>query len=243
MNISQPYLGFTNSSNGAIKLAVMNNTLVRVSFVAQNPIMALTITIKDLTGSVINDTSRVYTSGIEADLSNIPISEIDFSDVNSYNIDYTIQYISNLSQSELISLETTAKIRIVPIDNVDIVSPLDSTNSRIMTINQPNKSVLVNNTALTTTTSYTYTAVTDKLGLTAHITAVSGTSPSIVYSINAVDDEGNILSGDPLYTSPSITAIGDTVIYLQLYGYRKVDITATITGTSPSFKQTLEVFG
>ena len=162
------------------------------------------------------------------------------------------------NQSDSLTLISEFDLNAVPIGEVNINSPLDangyleidlktpvpSGTNNIGVVNtelQRAKTILVNNSAITANTSFTYTPLKNKITLLVHITAVSGTSPTLVINGYAIDPNGNVLSGDPLLTSSTYTAVGDQFINIDLYGVNNMQVALTVGGTTPSFTMTLSV--
>ena len=164
------------------------------------------------------------------------------------------------NQSDSQTLISEFDLNAVPIGEVNINSPLDSgyvavkseNGSVVQTVAGSiisnayielvrNKTVLVNNSAVTANTTFTYAPLKNKITLLAHITAVSGTSPTLVINGYAIDPNGNVLSGDALFTSSTYTAVGDQFINIDLYGVNNMQVALTVGGTTPSFTMTLSV--
>ncbi len=104
-----------------------------------------------------------------------------------------------------------------------------------------NSTVLLNNAAITSTTSWTYQPFENKISILVHITAVSGTSPTLNMYVYAIDPNGNVLTNSPVASGSQITSATDQILNIDLYGINQIQITAQVGGTSPSFTGTISV--
>jgi hypothetical protein len=107
----------------------------------------------------------------------------------------------------------------------------------------PNSTILLNGGSITANTTWTYKPQSNKISILIHITAVSGTSPTLTINVYAIDPAGNVLTGDSLASSSQFTAPGDQVINIDLYAVQEIQISAVVGGTSPSFTGYISVEG
>jgi hypothetical protein len=89
---------------------------------------------------------------------------------------------------------------------------------------------------------FPYFPDTSYITYTMHITAVSGTSPSLQININPVSIMGSLLSGVNLYTK-TYTAIGDDIQIINVNQLDQINFSAVVSGTTPSFTMELTVRG
>jgi len=93
--------------------------------------MNLTITI---TNANSDSWSFTVTSGTEIAFKKVNYQSITFKDSNAYTIYYTLQAIYTDSLKELFALEQESDISIVPINNVIITSPIDSSGNLMVDV-------------------------------------------------------------------------------------------------------------
>ena len=240
-----------SSQNGSITLAKKNpRTFYSFRLLFFNSTVNLTVNYYDINGSLVS--SVTYNKPESISVKNGSYSLITWNDTNVYNVQGWYQEIIPENQTDSQTLISEFDLNAVPIGEVNINSPLDSgyvavkteigsiiSNDSIKLLR--NSQVLVNNLAVTANTTFTYAPLKNKITLLTHITAVSGTSPTLVINGYAIDPNGNVLSGDTLFTSSTYTASGDQFINIDLYGVNNMQIALTVGGTSPSFTMTLSV--
>ena len=89
-------------------------------------------------------------------------------------------------------------------------------------------SILVNN-ATPVTTTFTYSLSQDKLAIS--IVATVAASSSVAVSIYPIDPAGNVLNSAALLTAATLSATGNIYESGEIYGFRKVQVAVTVTGT------------
>lgn len=112
------------------------------------------------------------------------------------------------------------------------------TKNNINNTEQPIEVIVLNNDTITTTTGFT---VTDSFGLAKEINFVvrianapTGTTPTVRFDLYDVDPIGGGLTGTP--TSSSVfTAATIATIFTHYTKTGRVQVVATVTGTTPSF--------
>ena len=246
-----------SSKNGSLVLSRKNpQNFYSFRLLFFNSTVNVTVKYYDINGKLVN--SVTYTTPESISVKNGDYSLITWNDTNSYQVQGWYQEIIPSSHEDIAKLITEFDLNAVPIGQVNINSPLDangyleidlktpvpSGTNNIGVVNtelQRAKTVLVNNSAITKNTSFTYTPLKNKITFLVHITAVSGTSPTLVINGYAIDPNGNVLSGDPLFTSSTYTTARDQFINIDLYGVNNMQVALTVGGTSPSFTMTLSV--
>ena len=128
---------YETTSNSIIKLAYQNPlVLYNVKIIAINPQMDLTVTVTDSGG---NQWSFSVITGTEITFKKVNYQAITFEDTNNYTIYYSVQAIYADNYQELQQLEEESDISLIPINNVIITSPLDSSgNVKTSVQNTPN---------------------------------------------------------------------------------------------------------
>jgi hypothetical protein len=130
----------------------------------------------------------------------------------------------------------------VNIENTPSVS-ITGQPINVNAIKPQNNAILLNGGSITANTTWTYKPQSNKISILIHITAVSGTSPTLNLYVYAIDPAGSVLTGDTLASSQQFTTTGDQVINVDLYGVQEIQISAVVGGTSPSFTGYISVEG
>jgi len=118
---------YETTSNSIIKLAYQTPlVLYNLKIIAVNPNMDLTITVTDANGS---QWGFSVANGTEISFKKINYQSITFDDPNNYTIYYAIQPIYADNRKELELLEQESDISLIPVNNVIITSPLDSSGN------------------------------------------------------------------------------------------------------------------
>jgi hypothetical protein len=256
----------TQAPNNVLKLSTKALTLYNIQFDVAYTNMNITIYMFDKAGNPVGE-PITFTTPFRIKIKLSQIAEIIFSDPNNNaNIIVAYQYIEAKDSYSYEWLSEESDVEITPVTGTIIESPLDSNgyvetndlilNSKIAKLNQdsngnigvlaikpPNSVILLNGSSITTNTTWTYIPKSNKISILIHITAVSGTSPTLNLYVYAIDPADNILSGDALASSSQFTTTGDQVINVDLYGVQKIQISAVVGGTSPSFTGYISVEG
>jgi hypothetical protein len=237
-----------SSQNGSLVLSGKNpQNFYSFRLLFFNSTVNVTIKYYDINGKLVNTVT--YTTPESISVKNGDYSLITWNDANNYQVQGWYQEIIPSSQEDIAKLITEFDLNAVPIGQVNINSPLDNgyvavkteSGSVVSTDLLRKSTVLVNAIAITANTTFTYTPLKNKISVLIHITAVSGTSPTLVINGYAIDPNGNVLSGDAIFTSSTYTSTGDQFINVDLYGVNALQIALTVGGTSPSFTMTLSV--
>ena len=237
-----------SSQNGSLVLSGKNpQNFYSFGLLFFNSTVNVTIKYYDINGKLVNTVT--YTTPESISVKNGDYSLITWNDANNYQVQGWYQEIIPSSQEDIAKLITEFDLNAVPIGQVNINSPLDNgyvavkteSGSVVSTDLLRKSTVLVNAIAITANTTFTYTPLKNKISVLIHITAVSGTSPTLVINGYAIDPNGNVLSGDAIFTSSTYTSTGDQFINVDLYGVNALQIALTVGGTSPSFTMTLSV--
>ena len=132
-------------STYVLNLSSNPHTLFVLKIIVSNPTIDQTITFYNQNGSVEGQ-PIVLTNSVEIKLRYVNFSKITFSDINSYNIFASIQTLQFSSEENLSLFMSDSDFNIVPINNADIISPLDINgyvevddlllNAKIKTLNQ-----------------------------------------------------------------------------------------------------------
>jgi hypothetical protein len=132
-------------STYTLNLSSNPRTLFVLKIIVSNPTVAQTITFYNQNGSVEGQ-PIVLTNSVEIKLRYVDFSKITFSDTNSYNIFASVQTIQFNTEENLSLYMSDSDFNIVPINNADIIKPLDTNgyvevddlllNAKIKTLNQ-----------------------------------------------------------------------------------------------------------
>ena len=112
-------------STYTLNLSSNPHTLFVLKIVISNPTVAQTMTFYNQNGS-IEGQPIVFNSSVEIKLRYVNFSKITFSDTNSYNIFASIQTMQFNTEENLSLYMSDADFSIVPINNADIIKPLDT---------------------------------------------------------------------------------------------------------------------
>ena len=123
MNITNP-IPTQFPSTYTLNLSSTPQTLFVIKIVISNPIVAQTITFYNQNGSVEGQPVS-FTSSLELKLRYVNYSKITFSDSNSYSIFASIQTLTFAGQENRELYQSDVDLSIVPINNVEIIKPLD----------------------------------------------------------------------------------------------------------------------
>ena len=144
MNITNP-IPVQFPSTYVLNLSSNPHTLFVLKIIVSNPTIAQTITFYNQNGSVEGQ-PIVLTNSVEIKLRYVNFSKITFSDINSYNIFASVQTIQFNTEENLSLYMSDSDFNVVPINNADIIKPLDSNgyvevddlllNAKIKTLNQ-----------------------------------------------------------------------------------------------------------
>jgi hypothetical protein len=116
----------TINSNGEIVFPPKELTLYNFKIMAVNPQMNLTITFYDRHGLEQTATSTPLKNAITLYGQYATFSKITFSDTYQYNIIVVYQVVKADNEQEYEQLKEQMNLDLVPIDNIIIVSPLDT---------------------------------------------------------------------------------------------------------------------
>ena len=132
-------------STYTLNLSSSPRTLFVLKIIISNPSVAQTITFYNQNGS-IEGQPIVLNSSVEIKLRYVNFSKITFSDVNSYNIFASVQTMQFNTEENQSLYMSDSDFNIVPINNADIIKPLDTNgyvevddlllNSKIKSLNQ-----------------------------------------------------------------------------------------------------------
>jgi len=132
-------------STYTLNLSSSPRTLFVLKIVISNPTVYQTITFYNQNGSVEGQ-PIVLTNSVEIKLRYVNFSKITFSDSNSYNIFASVQTMQFNTEENLSLYMSDSDFNVVPINNADIIKPLDSNgyvevddlllNAKIKTLNQ-----------------------------------------------------------------------------------------------------------
>jgi hypothetical protein len=75
-----------------------------------------------------------------------------------------------------------------------------------------------------------------------HVSAVSGTSPSITFSLNAVLPDGSTVAIAPLVAITAMTAIGVQRVVFQNVLEPNLQVNWSVSGTTPSLTCAVDLF-
>ena len=123
MNITNP-IPTQFPSTYELLLSSTPQTLFVIKIVISNPKVAQTITFYNQNGS-IEGQPVTFSSSLEIKLRYVNYSKITFSDSNSYNIFASIQTLTFSTQENMSMYQSDADLSIVPINNAEIIKPLD----------------------------------------------------------------------------------------------------------------------
>ena len=123
MNITNP-IPTQFPSTYELLLSSTPQTLFVIKIVISNPKVAQTITFYNQNGSIEGQPVS-FTSSLELKLRYVNYSKITFSDSNSYNIFASIQTLTFTGQENRELYQSDADLSIVPINNAEIIKPLD----------------------------------------------------------------------------------------------------------------------
>ena len=124
MNITNP-IPTQFPSTYELLLSSTPQTLFVIKIVISNPKVAQTITFYNQNGS-IEGQPVTFSSSLELKLRYVNYSKITFSDSNSYNIFASIQTLIFNTSENMNLYQSDADLSIVPINNAEIISPIDS---------------------------------------------------------------------------------------------------------------------
>ena len=124
MNITNP-IPMQFSSTYTLNLSSNPHTLFVLKIIISNPTVAQTITFYNQNGSVEGQ-PIVLTNSVEIKLRYVNFSKITFSDTNSYNIFASVQTLQFNTEENLSLYQSDSDFNIVPINNADIIKPLDT---------------------------------------------------------------------------------------------------------------------
>ena len=124
MNITNP-IPMQFSSTYTLNLSSNPHTLFVLKIIISNPTVAQTITFYNQNGSVEGQ-PIVLTNSVEIKLKNVNFSKITFADTNSYNIFASVQTLQFNTEENLSLFMSDSDFNVVPINNADIIKPLDS---------------------------------------------------------------------------------------------------------------------
>ncbi len=256
----------TQPPNNVLQLNTGALYLYNIQFDATYTNMNLTIYFYDKAGNPVGQ-PLVFTTPVKIRIKLSQIAQVVFYDPNkNANIIVAYQYVQAKDSFSYEYLSEETDVSINPVTGTIIENPVDVNgyvetddivlNSKIAKLNQDSagnvyvnavkpqqNAILLNGTAITQNTSWSYKPLSNKISILIHITAVSGTSPTLNINVYAVDPAGNVLTGDVLASSSQITAPTDQVLNIDLYGVQEIQITATVGGTSPSFTGYISVEG
>ena len=112
-------------STYTLNLSSSPRTLFVLKIIISNPSVNQTITFYNQNGS-IEGQPIVLNSSVEIKLRYVNFSKITFSDSNSYNVFASVQTIQFNTEENLSLYMSDSDFNIVPINNADIIKPLDS---------------------------------------------------------------------------------------------------------------------
>ena len=124
MNITNP-IPMQFSSTYTLNLSSNPHTLFVLKIIISNPTVAQTLTFYNQNGS-IEGQPIVLTNSVEIKLRYVNFSKITFSDTNSYNIFASVQTLQFNTEENLSLFMSDSDFNVVPINNADIIKPLDS---------------------------------------------------------------------------------------------------------------------
>ena len=111
-------------STYTLNLSSNPHTLFVLKIIISNPTIAQTITFYNQNGS-IEGQPITLTNSVEIKLRYVNFSKITFSDTNTYNIFASIQTLQFNTEENLSLYQSDSDFNVVPINNVDIIKPLD----------------------------------------------------------------------------------------------------------------------